>query len=232
MAQSVRHLVDTDAPKVSRCRGGGVAVEERNLTPGGLLLVRSGSDRTAERVRIRHPKDASAAVDLHIGEVVAPDSKARRQSGLSSVLELDQPRHESWNADLERFACPRTLLGFAFRIEDAAHPAHPACRTEQADERCEVVGTDVEHRTTARLIEDAWIGMPVLRPAIEHESGSSQGLSELAPLQQQQAGLNPGAEKRVRRTSDLQPARRSFIENRLPVLSGGGAWLFRVYVLA
>src|SRR5438309_2666347 len=229
-AQCECHFNYTEPAKIAGTLS--VVVEEWNLSPNRLVLVGSYPHRTSEIVGIRNAQNPFRAVELHVGEVVAPDSEAVDESRLGAAFEFDQSRHERGGAHLEGLARPRAAERCTCGIQDSRHSGNPAHRAQQAIEGGEVGGPGIEQRASAGLIEKTRIRMPVLWAAIEHECGGGQRFAKFSLLQQAKTGLNARAQKGVRRARDSQAAGRGRIQDAPPVVAGRSKRLFREHVLA
>ncbi len=66
------------------------------------------------------------------------------------------------------------------------------------DERCEIIGANIKHGSSARLIEEVRVGMPPFHAVIQHEGCSSNRRPDLPVVNQFDAGLKTTAQKGIR----------------------------------
>ena len=184
-----------------------VAERKRHFTPFGIVLVDIAPfaaeklDRAAERVRVGNLHRAFASVDFNRSMTVFVDVEAGDHRDDRAALELNHAREVG--RDVDRVAVVRlvgVLVGVGnFRTERpvvktfCGDCGNALRRTEQVDECCAVVGTEVEHRTRAVVVEEGSLS-PLFRTAAGDDRRTGKRLADPAVVEKFAGGLLSAAE--------------------------------------
>ena len=93
-------------------------------------------------------------------------------------------------------------LDLPIRHARRREPGDPGDRSEQRDERSQVVGAHVEQRACAVREEDVRVGVPGRLPAEEHRRADGERLADGPVVEQRPGCLVRAAEKDVGRAGD------------------------------
>ena len=96
----------------------------------------------------------------------------------------------------------------ALGVGDAGEPGDAAHRPQEVYQTGQGVGSHVEHRAAAALVEEGGVGMPALGTGAGHEGNRVQGGADPAVVEQLATGLMAAAEEGVRRAAQQHPGGR------------------------
>jgi hypothetical protein len=114
------------------------------------------------------------------------------------------PEWNSSSVDLDHLALPRTRSDRAFRLGGRGQRGDALDRSQQVDQRGDVIGAHVHDRAGAGLVEEVRRGMPAFGP-MALDGGVAGGDGADGALVQDGAGLLVrAAEEGVRRAADRQ----------------------------
>ena len=164
-------------------------------------------DRPVEVVRVAEAERALRAVDLDVRRRAGRDVERRGEPA-------DRPRREPVDRDGvgrdlgdERLAGPRPGADPPLRAGAARLGRHRRDRAEQADQRRDVVRTDVQQRTAARAVEEVRVRVPALGSRVHDRGVRPDRLADRALVDERAGRLQAAAEERVRaRRATTTPA--------------------------
>ena len=210
VADGVGHVGDADAAAHFG------AVRQRNLAPR-LCAGAPKQHRSTKPVWVRHHQRAFGAIDFDVRQVVCPDVKAHHDCGYHTVCEVQRAGQVRRHIDVDHVTIFRLAGDHALREGDLAGAGDARYRAEQVDQRGDVVGAHVQHRTAARLVEEGRVRVPVFVTVANHERGRCNGSADPAIVNQFATGLQAAAEEGVRRAADAQSAFAGRSEDAPPV---------------
>ena len=115
---------------------------------------------------------------------------------------------------------------------DAGGTADACDRTQQIDQRRQVIRSHVEHRPAAQFVIEFWIRVPALVAVAGHEGGGRDRLADPAIVDQFAAGLDPAAEEGIGGAADKHAPGLGRGQRAGAVFAVDGQWFFAVDVLA
>ncbi len=178
-----------------------VAVRQRDLFPV-LIAGLAQFHRTAKAVRIGHAERTFAAIDFDARQMGRPDVETGDDRHNGTAGEIDHADHVRRNVDLDPRALLRLAGDQALLEADPRRTRDPLGRTEQTDQRGQVIRPHVEHRTATGLVVELRIRVPAFVTVAGHESGRRHRPADRAVIHQLSTRLKSATEKRVRRAAD------------------------------
>src|SRR5579885_2186843 len=106
--------------------------------------------------------------------------------------------------------------------------SNAAYRTEHSNQGCEVIRSHVKHWSRARLRIEIGVQVPVLWTVIHHKGRGSDRSTDLAFIDQLDAGLDAASQKGIGSATDAQTSGPGCVQECLPLCPVDGEWLFAV----
>ena len=229
-ADGLRHVRQADRSPV--------AFDEfvRHLAP--FRIVRQAQvHRAVELIRIGNAQRPIRAEDGDRLLIGATEFRKTRGEGLNdradgAAFELHHAADVIRRFDADRRPLLRLAGDGAVRNFDRGHAADALHRSQEIEQRGEIVRPHVEHGPAALLVVELRVGMPVLVPAAHHEGGERDRLADRPVVDHFSRRLNAGAQKGVGGTSHAEVLLSRGAEEHGAFVAIDGQGLFRVGVLA
>ena len=180
----------------------------RDVLP--FLLPPPEPQRAAEAVRIGKRQDSFRPVDLELADVLIRGLEAGDQAGRHPARQLQQGRGVRGRLRREALAGTRADLDRPLVHPRRCEPGSPLDRTEERDERRQVVRAHVEQWSGTVGVEEVGVRVPAGLIADEHRRIRRERLADRTFVDQAAGTLISGTEEDVRRAAEpeLTPALR------------------------
>src|SRR5712672_2910835 len=166
-----------------------------------LVLCLTGINRTIEAIRIGRTQRALCAIYFNKGQVMMPDIEAGENRTDSAAGKFHNARDMCRRINGNLRPILRLAGHGAFRKGRLHRCGYTTDWPHHRYERREIIRANIEHGSSAGLIEKIWVRMPVFHSMIQLESRGSDRRPNLSLVNQLNAGLKAAAKKSIRRVA-------------------------------
>src|SRR6266487_2137855 len=164
--------------------------------------------------------------------MVGPDVEAGDDRAHGTVREVQHAHEVRRCVDRDLCAVLEPACDRAFWEGGLGRAGNASHRSDQRDQRCEIIGAHIEERTPAGLVVEIGIEMPMLWSMIHQKCGGRDGPPDLPIVDKLDACLDTAAQERIGRATYAQPLRVRRVQQHLALLTIDAQWFLAVHRFA